>query len=267
MQYLLAVDMEGVHGVVGEPYKGLSESPEQYTIAQEAAIKEINAASKALFDNGAKKVVLWDNHHMGNNFDYTLIDQRIEVADWKKYCKRLEFAKDYNFAGIIYLGYHAKEGTMGAILSHTYSSKSIQYIKLNNRAVGELDIDTYIAAIYGIPPIFIAADNFAVGQLKEISPLTHSVITKYGKGRNTADLIEREVVLKNIYDEVSSAVKSKIPVVKYDFPAELEVRYTHMERAEMKYRSFVGKIPVKYGEDAHVLLAKPNNIYEVFCFV
>lgn len=33
MKYLIAVDLEGVNFVVGEPYKGLHEGDEQYEIA------------------------------------------------------------------------------------------------------------------------------------------------------------------------------------------------------------------------------------------
>ena len=55
MEYLISVDLEGVHGVVGEPYKSLTRASD-FDTAVENAYFEINTAVKALFDNGADKV-------------------------------------------------------------------------------------------------------------------------------------------------------------------------------------------------------------------
>ena len=72
MEYLIAVDLEGIGGVVGEPYKTLTESRD-YKISTENAAREINSAVKALFDNGATKVAVWDNHGGKNNLDFSKI--------------------------------------------------------------------------------------------------------------------------------------------------------------------------------------------------
>ena len=61
MEYLIAIDLEGIHGVVGEPYGKLSKDSPYHAPAAEAAALELNAAIKALFDNGATKVAVWDN--------------------------------------------------------------------------------------------------------------------------------------------------------------------------------------------------------------
>ena len=45
---LLALDMEGVNYVVGEPYSWLKKGCEQWKIAVEEGTKEINAAAAAL---------------------------------------------------------------------------------------------------------------------------------------------------------------------------------------------------------------------------
>ena len=54
--YLINVDMEGIHGVVGERYRGMDPGIADYHIATENSIKEINAAVKALFEGGADNV-------------------------------------------------------------------------------------------------------------------------------------------------------------------------------------------------------------------
>ena len=82
MEYLIAVDLEGIGGVVGLPNQTLNGSPD-YEVAKENAVKEINAATKALFDGGATKVCVWDNHGGGGNLDFSKIDPRVEKIDWK----------------------------------------------------------------------------------------------------------------------------------------------------------------------------------------
>ena len=129
MNYLIALDLEGVGGVVGVPYEGLGKDSEQWKVARAQAILEVNAVARALFDTGADRVVLWDNHGGGGNLEYEKLDGRIELIERVAPGIRQAFAKDYGFDAMYFLGYHAMEGTVGAVLAHTWSSKDIQFIK------------------------------------------------------------------------------------------------------------------------------------------
>lgn len=265
MEYLIAVDLEGVHGVVGEAYVGLKKEIADYKIAVEAATEEINVAVNALFDSGATKVAVWDNHAGGGNLDFSKIDARAtEIVGARENVRRMDFVKEHNFAGIIYIGYHSREGTLGGILAHTFSSTHIQYAKINGRPVGELDIDSYIAATYNMPPLFVASDNKGVEQLLAISPKAVGVITKFGKGRNEADFREDDIVLKEIYEGVARAVKANIPLCSCETPVDFEVRYTRMEyAAEVYKRAQSASIPVQYGDDAHTLQFKISAVNDM----
>ena len=68
-QYLVAVDLEGIHGVVGTPYEGLVFGSQEYEKAVENAIDEVNAVVKGLFEGGANLVAVWDNHGGKKNLD------------------------------------------------------------------------------------------------------------------------------------------------------------------------------------------------------
>ena len=102
---LIALDLEGVNRVVGEPYHGLSRDTSEWLIAREQAVLEVNAAAEALFDAGAEVVGLWDNHCCSNNIDASALDSRITLisADLKK--PRMYFA-DGAYDCICYFGYH-----------------------------------------------------------------------------------------------------------------------------------------------------------------
>ena len=265
MEFLIACDLEGIHGVVGEPYQTLTDSFD-YSLAVEGAVCEINTAAKALFDQGATKVLVWDNHGKNLNIDFSLLDPRVIRADAKKYPVRGDFAKEHQLKGVVFLGYHAKEGAPNGVLAHTYSSKSIQYVKLNGESIGELYIDSRIWAAMGIKSIFHAGCHISVAEMNAVCPEAVTVVTKYGEGRNRAVLRGREEVLNDIYKGVTEAVRRLDEPITCTFPAsaQLEVRYTRAERTEEVMRKAQQNgIPAAYGEDTHILrfeVSRPNQI-------
>lgn len=265
MEFLIACDLEGVHGVVGEPYKTLNETP-AYQVAIEGAQKEINMAARALFDRGAKRVIVWDNHGGGGNLDFSKLDERVEPANPDADLFRGDFAKRYHIDGILFLGYHAKEGSQNGVLAHTYNSKNIQYVKLNGTSIGELYTDSRIFADMGIKPIFHAGDDVSAAEMKAVCQHAVTVITKYGKGRNRAVLCTEEDVLHRIYEGVLEAVGQIAAPYTCTFPhdARLEIRYTRSERAaEVLVHAQKLGMQVSYGEDTHVLclsVEKANQI-------
>lgn len=264
MEYLIAVDLEGVHGVVGEQNKGLNRMVADYPIAVENATLEVNTAIKALFDSGATKVFVWDNHGGGGNLDFSKIDSRATEIIPDKSRQRMDFLKEHTIAGVLYIGYHSKEGTVNGVLAHTYNSVDHQYFKINGKQLGELDFDTCIAGAYGVPAIFAACDDLCVLQMQACSPQTVCAVTKYATGRNSAIFRDREDVLKEIYEGVRNAVNKDIPPVYLRFPCDFEVRYTRMEMAAWRLETLKGQLSnLHYGEDAHVLQATLYTIDEL----
>lgn len=258
MEYLIALDMEGVHGVMGEPANvslfAIGVGTGQYEVAKASAVQEVNAAVKALFDGGATRVLVWDNHGGRDNIDFSLVDSRAEKLVIDRSKGRMTFLSDYNFAGIVFLGYHSKAGSVNGTMAHTYNGRDIQYIKLNGKQVGEFDIDCYIAGEYGVPPIFAASDDVCVGQVREHSPSTVTTLTKIGKGRRKAEFLDEAIVLQQIEEGVGKAMKKEIPFTKLTFPCEFEIRYSTMELAEWYMEILPEKLRgLHYGEDGHTL--------------
>ena len=269
MEYLIAVDLEGIGGVVGSPNCTLTESFD-YRVATENAVLEINAAVSALFDSGADRVSVWDNHGGGNNIDFGQVDARAEKITVPSGDYRFDFALSHKYDGVIYLGYHSREGTFSGVLAHTYNSKAVQYAKINGVEVGELEIDSYIAATHGISPLLLASDKACVEQFAASSPETVFVTTKYGTGRNSAELRPEEEILKEIYDGVKAALGKKIPPLSIEAPVLLEVRYTRAESAEELYNAAKedsGIEWVKYGSDTHTLIYKVTRLNRIPHFI
>lgn len=224
---LIACDLEGVNHVVGEPYSSLSKGCEQWNIARHQAALEINAAAEALFDLGAECVDVWDNHGGGNNIDAADLDPRVKLLVCEPGKSRMYFAGEYDC--VFYFGYHAMEGTLGGVLAHTMNSKIIQHYKLNGRHIGEVDMDAYIAASYGVPSCLFVGGDIACAQAERAIPGIVTVVTKHEISRNEAVFRDNEELFADIKTKVSKAVEKDIPVYPLTYPAVMEKSFKRVE--------------------------------------
>lgn len=256
---LFAVDLEGVNRVVGEAYMGLHRDSDEWNIARHQAALEINAAAGALFDLGVEKIGVWDNHGSGNNIDASSLDPRLELI--AHVSPRMSFI-DGEYDCICYFGYHAMEGTLGGVLAHTMSSKSVQHYKLNSKYIGEIDMDAYIAASYGVPSCFFAGGDIAVSQAKRAVTSIVTVITKFEKGRNRAIFRDNEELFADIKKNIVLAVSEKASVNSLTFPSVFEKSFKRVEDAE-KYLLRLQKLGIDaaypddeiLGKDAHTVVS------------
>ena len=265
---LFALDLEGVNNVVGEPYMGLARETEQWYVAIEQAVLEVNSAARALFDIGVEKVGLWDNHGGGNNVDPAMLDDRIILIPNE--APRMKFA-DGEYDCICFFGYHAMEGTLGGVLAHTMNSKAVQYYRLNGRYIGEVDMDAYIAADKGIPSIFFAGGNIACSQAKKSIPQIVTVETKTELERNKAIFRNNEELFADIKRGIVDAVKKETSASKLTFPSVMEKSFKRTEDAAIYLERLRNSgIDADYlgdeilGKDAHTVV---STVYGIDDFI
>jgi len=267
---LFALDLEGVNHVVGEPYSGLSRDTEQWYIAREQAVREINAAADALYDAGVEKIGLWDNHGDGNNIDGSLLNPRITLIDADLSMPRMYFA-DGEYDCICFFGYHAMEGTLGGVLAHTMNSKSNQYYKLNGSYIGEVDMDAYIAAEKGIPSVFFAGGDITCRQAKRAVAHIVTVETKTELSRNEAVFRNNEELFADIKAGIVKAVTGEAAARTLTYPAVMEKSFKRTEDAE-KYRTRLLSLGISadhpdddiLGKDAHSVV---STVYGIADFI
>lgn len=266
---LIAVDLEGVHGVVGEPNVGLLKTIPDYQKAVENATKEVNAVVAALADLGVEDIWVWDNHGGQKNLDFSKVDSRAkDVNPPRDALTRMDFIKERGIDKVFYIGYHAREGSLNGVLAHTYSSVDIQYIKVNGKQIGELEFDGWIAAEFGADSVFVASDEVCVGQVRDYDENVVRVTTKIGTGRNSAIFREPSMVLQEIYDGAKLSLQKEIHTKKLVFPCEVEMRFTRMEHTAVRYETMGKRLPqIHYGEDCHTLCATVNSIDELRVFL
>lgn len=266
---LIALDLEGVNHVVGEPYMGLVRGTAQWEIARRQAVLEVNAAAAALFEAGAEQVGLWDNHGGGNNIDASALDGRITLIPDDPALPRMRFA-DGKYDCICYFGYHAMEGTLGGVLAHTMNSKAVQFYKLNGKYIGEVDMDAYIAAEMGMPSRFFAGGDIACAQAKRAVEQIVTVVTKRELSRNEAVFCDDERLFSRIGRGIVEAVSVETEPCRLAFPAVLEKSFKRTEDAasylaQLKALGIDAAHPEEeiLGRDAHTVAAAIHTIEEM----
>ena len=231
MDFMIGVDCDGPSCVVGDPGKSLSFSMDMQ-FAKEQATREANAAALALFDAGANRVVVWDNHGTGANLVYDRLDRRCEIMLGTGFERRFP-GVDETFSGVLMIGYHAMEGTPNGVLAHTYSPFAYREIRVNGKAVGEIALDAAVAGELNVPLIFLASDEQGCNEAVSFMPWIETVATKVGFGRNCAYSKHPCVAEDEIYNGIKKAI-SRIEDMRpfvFDHPAIIEIRFKKVVQA------------------------------------
>lgn len=264
---LIACDLEGINNVKGVAYSGLARENEQWEIARRQAAREVNAAAEVFFDMGAERVTLWDNHAGGNNIDAADLDERIELLNADPHLDRMYFGGDYDC--ICYFGYHAMEGTLGGVLAHTMNSRMNQFYKLNGKYIGEVDMDKYIAASYGMPSCLFVGGDIACKQAKNAVPDILTVVTKTELSRNEAIFRDNDELFKDIKEKAAIIFDLEQKPKELTFPAVMEKSFKRVEDAAIYIENIRAcGIETDYLDDeilmkdAHTVVSKINSIKE-----
>ena len=175
MKFIIGVDLEGIACVVGESNTKLSNT-RNYEFTCRQAVREVNAAARALFDCGAEQVIVWDNHGDRPNLNYDDLDYRCDILLGLG-AKHRWACIDESFTGVLLIGYHSKDNTLNAVLPHTYNGDH-QWVKVNGVEVGEMEIDAAVAGEYDVPIIFVSSDEAGIKEAKSFMPWIETVTTK-----------------------------------------------------------------------------------------
>ncbi|MCZ6635732.1 MAG: M55 family metallopeptidase [bacterium] len=240
MRFVVAVDCEGVAGVVGSPGASLNSS-RNLEFAKLQATREADAAARGLFEAGAEQVIVWDNHNGSLNLHYDMLDERCDIALGVNFEHRFP-GMDEGFSGVALVGYHAMDNTIDGVICHTFSSATYQWIKMNGQEVGEMAVDGAMAGERGVPVIFVASDDKGTAEAKRFFPGIETVTTKQAMGWNAAVSKHPKRAVNEIYETIQQAVPKLDMLKPFTFasPLEMEVRFKRIEAAQAASRGYKG---------------------------
>ncbi len=222
MKLYIVADMEGIAGVVAETQTGGTST--WFEAARLQYTREIRAVCEAAISAGAEEVYVNDFHGNGLTVQTEMLPREVMVI-------RGEFRPtsgfdllDSTFTGLVLLGIHARSGTYGSVLPHTYTSRVS--FELFGQPVGEFDILALLAGEMKVPTLLISGDSKSIEQAGTNMPSTHTVITKYSIGTSGAMCVHPDRVCEQLRDEMKRALKnvSAIEPSQISGPVQLTVR-------------------------------------------
>jgi D-amino peptidase len=204
MKILIATDMEGISGVVD--WDQVQNTKPEYSRFVHIMTAEVNAAVRGAFDGGAKEVAVTDGHDTGRNILIEELDPRATLHYGNPSPLAMVQGVQQGVDAVVMVGYHARSGTPGAVLSHTWTGTSIADVWLNDRPVGEMGIASAVCGYYGVPVIFLSGDQAVCHEAVDWVAGIETVAVKKGAGRFAAECLPPAVTHSLIQDGVKKAV-------------------------------------------------------------
>ena len=69
---------------------------------------------------------------------------------------------DQNVDGAFFIGYHARQGSQGAVLDHTWSNTCVANVWLNDMLAGEYTLNAALAGHFNVPILMVSGDQIGL---------------------------------------------------------------------------------------------------------
>ena len=218
MNIFIETDLEGIPGV-NTMDDVIPRGTEAYERSCRKLEQTLNWVIDACFENGADTVYYRDGHGGGGNIKEGSIDPRAVGVDLDELKILLQEGKiDCHFN----VGAHARAGTLGGFLDHTFKSRVIFELLLNGKPCSELSMLAALFGRYDIPTVLCVGDVVACEQAKEYIPEIRTAAVKQGTERNLChDLPNVEQIIR---EATADALKNyrNIPPYKLSFPVTIQ---------------------------------------------
>ncbi len=205
MKILIATDMEGVTGVT--TWEQVTPGHQEYTRFRKMMTQDVNAAVRGAYEAGADEVIVADGHWNGSNILIEELDARSRLNTGSPSPFSMMEGIDENVDGVFFIGYHARNGTPNAVLDHTWSSKVVANIWLNDILTGEYGLNAAVAGHFGAPVIMASGDQTACAQIVELLGDMETAVVKRSTGRFAAECLTPQVAQELIFSCAARAVE------------------------------------------------------------
>jgi D-amino peptidase len=252
MKILIATDMEGITGVT--TWEQVTPGHAEYARCRKLMTQDVNAAIRGAMEAGADEVIVADGHWSGSNILIEELDPRARLNTGSPSPFSMMQGIDEMVEGVFFVGYHARNGSPNAVLDHTWSSRTVANVWLNDILTGEYGLNAAVAGHFGVPVVLATGDQTACSQIVELLGDTETAVVKQATGRFAAECLAPAVTQEMIALAASRAVERLIdgdvpdPFV-LDTPVRVTVEFFTSDMADKASR-----IPFTQREERRVSL-------------
>jgi D-amino peptidase len=224
MKGFISVDMEGMPYVVTLGHLNLKGT--LYSEARKIATKVTLTVAEELNKNGFDEIIVADSHGPMVNILVDDLPEYVEII--RGYPRPVSMVAGVEGCDVaLFLGYHAKFGTLKSTFDHTYSGGTINRVEVNGVEVSEFLLNAYAAGDLKVPVVLVAGDaQLLKDDVKKYAPWAETVALKHSLSRVSA----RSFSMVKIEKELKGAVKRAA---------------THFKQNNVK--PLIAKKPVKIG--------------------
>lgn len=230
---VISVDLEGVAHIVDH-----ASGPGKYYYdeARELVTEEINAAIEGCLEAGAGEIVVADNH--GNSL--AIIPEKLHEAaklarGWPRPLD-LSTGIDENTAGLILLGFHAKEGTPQANTPHTLLGKFD--VVINGIYVSEALFSAAMAGEYNVPVIMVTGDQHVEQEARKYLGSVEIVVTKKSFAYYSAQSPHPKVIRQQIKEKSKRAVQRIKEFEPFRFEPPIKMAFIYQKAFDAEALSY-----------------------------
>jgi D-amino peptidase len=241
-------DMEGTSGLFSREqvwYWEYGVRPEAAAEGKQLLMDDVSAAAAAALSAGADEIIVCDTHHGGGNIDPTrmLRDPRVTYLERSTGFQAGAFrwmpGLDHTVDALLLPGHHARAGTPGAFLPHTWTLAWADF-RINGQSVGELGIEACFAGHWDIPLIFVQGDAAGCREAEAQFPGVVTANVKHALTRDRCAGLDaaaaRALTAQKVAEAITRLRIAKPRPYKPTLPMTIQIQMISPEAAEKAAR-------------------------------
>ena len=205
MKILIASDMEGITGVTN--WDQVDPGHAEYPRFRRLMTGDVNAAVRGVSAAGVDEILVTDGHNIGTNLLLEELDPLAHLICGDYSSLAMMQGVDQGVDGVIFVGYHARAGSQNAILDHTWSSRRVANLWLNDILVGEYGLNGAVAGHFDAPVLMLTGDQTTCMQATELLGRIETVVVKTALSRMAAECLPPGITQERIQKAANQAVK------------------------------------------------------------
>jgi len=173
-----------------------------------------------------------------------LLDERVGFTSGQPKPMNHMGGLDASFDLALFVGYHAKAGTLHGVMAHTFAG-SIFGLSFNGTEVGEIGTDAALCGALGVPVGLVAGDRAACEEARALLGAIETVEVKDGISRSAARCLPVPQARAQIERAAARAVEHAGDHTPFGFPGPVtaEVVFTDPSYADaLEHLDFVERI-------------------------
>jgi len=237
MKVFVAVDMEGIAGIV-------QWDDSQIELQRRFMTEEVNAAARGAFAGGATEVFAGESHGGMRNLLPELLDPRVGFLSGQPKPMNHMGGVDDSFDLAMFVGYHAKAGTLHGVMAHTFTGY-IFSLSFNGLEVGEIGTDAALCGFHGVPVGLVSGDWAACEEARSLLGEVKTVAVKEGVSRSAARCVALQRAREMIEEAAAEAVAraSDLKPLVLNGPITVQVTFIEPSYADtVEHLDFVTRV-------------------------